>query len=138
MVTKVSWIRSMPRVAKEMVPIEIGRIEHTGTSKNPERHFVGGVAGLLLQVTPSGAKYWLMRITIGGKRKFVGIGAYPEVSLKAAREVAAAMRQAVREGRDPVGQRRANKAASAAAALREKTFRQVLDESLDAKMRDKS
>ena len=37
--------------------------------------------GLLLEVRPSGARVWLCRVTVGGKRRDMGLGGYPTVSL---------------------------------------------------------
>ncbi len=42
--------------------------------------------GLHLEISPSGARLWRYRYRIGGKENMFAIGAYPEVSLAAARE----------------------------------------------------
>src|SRR5690242_11911010 len=49
--------------------------------------------GLLLVVKPSGARLWMARITVDGKRRDMGLGGYPAVSLREAREKAAAARK---------------------------------------------
>ena len=41
--------------------------------------------GLFLLVTPSGGKLWRLKYRVDGKEKLLALGAYPEVSLKAAR-----------------------------------------------------
>jgi hypothetical protein len=38
----------------------------------PGMHFVGGVSGLALQIIDSGAKSWILRATVGGKRRDMG------------------------------------------------------------------
>src|SRR4051794_18982660 len=67
----------------------------------PGRHSDGG--GLYLNVGPSGGKSWLFMWTPpGGKRKEMGLGAYPAVTLAKARAKTADCRVAVSEGRDPL------------------------------------
>ena len=68
----------------------------------PGRHGDGG--GLYLNVAPSGSKSWVQRIVIQGRRRDVGLGPYPAVSLAIARSVAQTNRSAVAEGRDPVAE----------------------------------
>jgi integrase len=58
--------------------------------------------GLLLEVRPSGARAWLCRVTVDGKRRDMGLGGYPAVSLKEARAKAAAARKVASGGGDPV------------------------------------
>ena len=58
--------------------------------------------GLNLKVVSSGAKRWVQRVTIGGKRHNLGLGGYPAVSLAGARELAAENQRAIRQGRDPL------------------------------------
>ena len=56
--------------------------------------------GLTLRVKPSGGKSWVLRVTVDGKRRNIGLGAYPGVSLKAAREQADDLRKAASRGED--------------------------------------
>ena len=60
--------------------------------------------GLTLRVT-DGGKRWIQRITVGGKRRNIGLGGYPAVALKEAREIAVANLEAIRQGRDPIAER---------------------------------
>ncbi len=62
--------------------------------------------GLYLYVAPSGTKSWVQRIVIHGRRRDLGLGPYPAVSLAQARAIAQANRSAVAEGRDPVAEKR--------------------------------
>lgn len=58
--------------------------------------------GLRLVVSQSGAKRWVLRFTISGKRKEMGLGSHPDVSLSHAREKASEARQMVKSGTDPI------------------------------------
>ena len=66
--------------------------------KKPGRY--GDSGGLYLYVAPNGSKSWVQRISTGGKRRDLGLGGYPSVSLAEARRRAVANKAAVREGRD--------------------------------------
>src|SRR5215472_8646700 len=61
--------------------------------------------GLLLIVKPSGAKVWVARVTVAGRRRDMGLGGFPTVSLRQAREKAAAARKQSVEGLDPIAER---------------------------------
>ena len=62
--------------------------------------------GLNLKVDPSGAKRWVQRVTIDGKRHNLGLGRYPSVSLAEARQVADDNQRAIRQGRNPLAEKR--------------------------------
>ena len=68
--------------------------------------------GLYLHIAPSGSKSWVQRIVINEKRRDVGLGSYPAVSLAQARSLAAGNRSAVAEGRDPLAEKREAKDAA--------------------------
>lgn len=55
----------------------------------------GGGGGLRLVIGPNGAKRWVNRVTIAGKRIERGLGSDPEVPLNAARDAAEKVRKAV-------------------------------------------
>ena len=57
--------------------------------------------GLILQVRPTGSKYWFWRGTVRGKRVDYGIGSYPYVTLAEARETAFEYRRLSKTGADP-------------------------------------
>lgn len=63
--------------------------------------------GLYLVVDPSGAKRWLLRIVVQGKRRDIGLGGLSIVSLAEAREKAVDYRKIAREGGDPLAAKRA-------------------------------
>ncbi|NMW23313.1 integrase arm-type DNA-binding domain-containing protein [Rhodanobacter denitrificans] len=94
----------MPKKAKELSPLAIKRL-----STEPGLHAVGGVAGLQLQVR-GGAVSWILRVLIGGKRRDVGLGGYPSVTLSDARDKARSFRAKIDAGVDPVAERQAARA----------------------------
>lgn len=62
--------------------------------------------GLYLVVDPSGARRWVLRTVVLGKRRDIGLGSGRLVSLAQAREQAASLRQMARDGGDPLSVRR--------------------------------
>ena len=99
----------MPRKAKELSALEVNRLTAPGL------HFVGGVAGLALQVTDTGARTWILRATVGARRRDIGLGGFPDVTLAGAREAARATRATIKEGIDPVEESKAKRSALVAA-----------------------
>ncbi|GIL02885.1 MAG: hypothetical protein BroJett030_27840 [Alphaproteobacteria bacterium] len=87
--------------------------------------------GLQLHVHPNGSKYWKLACRYDGKQKKLAFGVYPEVSLAEARKRREAARALLRDGKDPMVERRVEKLARAIAAAN--TFAAVADELL-AKM----
>ena len=81
-------------------------LTHSGRTRADERHGDGpGGNGLLLSVKASGAKSWVQSLTVRGKRRNAGLGPYPLVSLRDARQIAAENRRIAREGGDPFAER---------------------------------
>ena len=62
--------------------------------------------GLNLRVESSGAKRWIQRVTINGRRTNIGLGGYPAISLADARELAAENLKSIKLGRDPLQEKR--------------------------------
>jgi hypothetical protein len=75
------------------------------TSAAPGKHEDGG--GLRLVVSNAGAKKWVLRFTINGKRREMGLGSFPDVELGEARSKASDYRKLAKEGIDPIETRRA-------------------------------
>ncbi|MBY8975086.1 integrase arm-type DNA-binding domain-containing protein [Rhodobacteraceae bacterium NNCM2] len=109
-------------------------MKYTGDGRGPVFHSVGGVDGLMIQITENGSKSWLQRLSINGKRRVMGLGSYPEISLADARDKAREARQLAREGIDPIEARKAKRAEAAAASARNLTFGQALDRYIDEKL----
>ena len=74
-------------------------------TRKPGRYADGN--GLYLIIEPSGSRRWEQRILIRGKRRTLGLGGYPLVSLAAAREKALENRRLARAGHDPLATRHA-------------------------------
>ena len=108
----------MPKLAKELGALAVSKIAEPGM------HFVGAVPGLALHVTPTGARSWLLRVMIDGKRREMGLGNFPEVTLATARDKARRARERIREGVDPIEQQRSARSARAAAQAAALTFEQ--------------
>ena len=65
----------------------------------------GDGAGLYLLVSDSGARSWVLRVQVGGKRRDIGLGALSDATLEEAREKARNLRKAARSGLDPIATR---------------------------------
>ena len=68
-------------------------------------------AGLYLLLNPTGSKLWRLKYRVAGKEKLLALGAYPDVSLIAAREACTNARRALTQGVDPGAVRKAAKQA---------------------------
>lgn len=117
----------MPKVAKELGALAVSRLTQPGL------HMVGRVAGLALQVTPTGSRSWILRAMVGGKRREIGLGAYPAVSLKEAHEKAQAKRDEIVAGVDPVLARKEAASRLRASQALEITFEDAAKRFIDAK-----
>lgn len=121
----------MPKRVKELSALDVKRLEYPrdeieakGNKLLPVYKAVGGVAGLHLQLTPGEGKSWIFRYAVESgtdkkgnkkyKRRSFGLGSYPEVGVAEARDRARQAKAAIREGRDPIKERRAARAALAA------------------------
>ncbi len=70
----------------------------------PGRH--GDGRGLFLYVKPSGSRSWVLRYQVKGRRRDLGLGSYPDVSLAMARDRASEARRLIAEGEDPIAKKR--------------------------------
>lgn len=109
----------MPKQAKELSALEVKRIAKPGL------HAVGGVAGLHLRVYPSGTKAWVLRTTIAGRRRDIGMGGYPTTTLAQARERAREDLDKIRQGEDPIRKRQEARATLMAAQRKSILFREA-------------
>ena len=83
-----------------MAHLTAARVKNAGVGK----HYDG--QGLFLRVYESGAKCWVLRVTVDGRRREIGLGGWPVVSLADARAKAFELRAAAAGGRDPVAEKR--------------------------------
>jgi integrase len=84
--------------------------------------------GLYLRVSATGAKSWVFRFQIGGRRRDMGLGPFPDVSLAEARAKAAAYRNLRREGTDPIEAKNAERRAQRLAGAKGHTFKDAAEE----------
>ena len=78
------------------MPLTARRAETAPTG----RHVDG--RGLMLVVKPSGARSWVLRYQLNGRRHDMGLGPFPEVTLARAREKALDARRQLVDGTDPL------------------------------------
>ena len=81
--------------------------------------------GLYLEVQPSGTRSWIQRLAIRGRRRELGLGGFPLVSLKEARAQAFANRRLARAGGDPLAEKRRAKNMPTFAAAAERVWTQM-------------
>lgn len=125
----------MPRIATELTALDVRRLSHPGGKRRNVLVPVGGVPGLCLQITPRGARSWILRVVVGEVRRDVGLGSYPGVTLAQARDKARAVRASIEAGVDPVAERKAAKAALVAAQRAgATTFAEAVEGALAARL----
>ena len=108
-------------------------------AKGPAVLHDGG--GLYLRVAPDrssgdgkerpGAKSWVFRFQLDGKRRDMGLGPYPDISLAEARRRAAEHRNSRRDGIDPLNAKAAQRQAQRLAAAKGRTFRECAAEFIE-------
>jgi integrase len=96
-----------------LIPVEVVRMailsDRTVKTLGPGRHDAGD--GLRLIVGKTGKRSWVFRFQLSGKRRDMGLGSYPEISLAEARKLTAKARELTAMGLDPLDARQAEKAA---------------------------
>ncbi|WP_434614711.1 tyrosine-type recombinase/integrase [Tabrizicola sp. M-4] len=123
----------MPKVAAELGPLDVKRLAHPG-GKGNAMFAVGGVSGLYMQVTPKNGKTWVLRVLVGNKRRDIGLGGYPTVTLAQARDKAREARDLIARGVDPVEEKKAAKARLILAQRKGLLFKDAVDKALAAKL----
>lgn len=97
-------------------------------SAPPGKHNDGG--GLWFFKRPDGGGQWVMRVTVHGRRREMGLGRFPDVSLKRARELAASAREVSAQGLDPIKEREKWARRQARA---DTTLRRIAEEAFEAR-----
>lgn len=115
----------MPKKAHELSALEVKRLS------KPGMYPVGGVAGLYLLVAPTGGRSWILRTKVGDKRREIGLGGFPDVSLADARIKARAVRDDISNGLDPVEKKREAKSELKTAQSLAKTFKECAASYID-------
>ena len=72
-----------------------------GAKKESKAYKLTDADGLFMYVTQTGHRSWRYRYRIGGKQKQVVLGSYPEISLRAARDLRDENKRILRSGKDP-------------------------------------
>jgi len=103
------------------------------TKSKPGKKLADG-GGLHLFITPAGRATWRVKYRIEGKEKLYSIGPYPLVSLAAARVELAEVKALLLENKDPVAERRVNRATTAAGS--DNTFKVVAQKWLAMKKQE--
>jgi Arm DNA-binding domain len=115
----------MAKVSQRFTALDIKRLT------KPGYHADG--AGLYLRIMPVdernereakklSSKGWIFRFRHGGRTRDMGLGAYPDISLADARELAGNARVLLKDGVDPIEHRKAKRAAERIAAANSVTF----------------
>ena len=95
----------------------------------PGMHPDGG--GLYLQVK-KGGRSWILRYSFGGRERYFGLGPLPLVTLAKARAAALRARETIREGVDPIEERRARRQAARLETAKAVTFREAAEKFIAA------
>lgn len=92
----------------------------------PGKYFDNSRYGLFLRIDNTGRKYWVQRIVISGKRREIGLGNFPLVTLSMAREQAVENKRKAYLGGDPLAEKRKSKM--------DTDFASVVEKYLEAKL----
>lgn len=91
--------------------------------KKAGRYTDSSTKGLQLLIKPSGTKYWLLRFAFNGKRHELGIGRFPDILPKEARQIAQEARSLIAKGENPLAKKMADKAERKAFETKQITFK---------------
>jgi integrase len=87
--------------------------------------------GLYLRVSATGAKSWVFRFQLGGKRRDMGLGPFPDISLADARGKATDHRKLRHAGIDPLDAKEVKRQAQRLAVAKGRTFRECAAEFIE-------
>ncbi len=114
-------------MAKMAVGLSARKVE---TIKTPGLFADGN--GLYLQVTQTGAKSWIFRYQMAGRRRDMGLGSALIVSLADARQKALDAKRMVVSGKDPLDEKKADSASQALETARAVTFKECAAAYIDS------
>ncbi|MFA5040191.1 MAG: integrase arm-type DNA-binding domain-containing protein [Bdellovibrionales bacterium] len=118
------WRASAMVEINKLSPLTVSRLKTKGMYHD------GG--GLYLRVKPNGGKFWVLRYTLHGKAREMGLGAFPTASLSNARTKATEWKKLLAEGKDPISARAKGKAKDKKTEDNEKTFKDCAEAYIDA------
>jgi integrase len=113
----------MPKVAKPLTALSIRRAKPG---------YVADGNGLYLQVTDAGARSWIYRYALHGRRREMGLGPFPTISIATVRNLAAGARSLVVAGTDPIDARDAERARQRLEEARSITFSDAAEQFLQS------
>ncbi len=103
-------------------------VKHSGR-KGPDKY--SDEHGLILRVMPAGSKQWIWRGVVNCRRRDLGLGGFPYLSLAEAREKAMDYRRLARAGGDPSTARPTPKPTAKPSKSRTPTFKKIAAEVID-------
>jgi integrase len=89
--------------------LTVTRIDNAKATSSRQEIPDGLLVGLYLMVQPSGAKSFAVRYRYAGQPRKLTLGAFPAISLEAARDIGAKALRAAAEGRDPATEKQSAK-----------------------------
>lgn len=110
----------------------INKLTARGLVSLTEPGLYGDGSGLYFQVSKWRTQSWLYRFSLNKRRRDMGLGPYPDVTLQAARDKAAECRALVREGVDPIENRKLTKARTIADQGKFVTFKDAAEQYIKA------
>lgn len=84
--------------------LTVGKVKSLESGKE-----AGDGRNLWLIASRSGRKRWEFRYTVSGRRRFMGLGPWPEVTMDEARDKAFELRRQLRQGIDPLAEKQTHK-----------------------------
>jgi integrase len=109
------------------------RLSATKVKNLTERGYSADGGGLYFRVSEFNTRSWAFRYVRAGKAREMGLGAYPDVTLKEARERAAEARKLLRNDIDPIDRRQSARSMMVAASRAALTFEQCATAYISAK-----
>lgn len=106
------------------MPKEIDRLSDAKARKNLKPGWYCDGRGLYLQVSKWESKSWVFRYKFAGRERRMGLGAYHDISLSEARELARECRNQLKQGFDPIELRLDRKRSQEIERLKDKTFKE--------------
>jgi integrase len=110
---------------------QIGKLSavEVAKAKGPAVLHDGG--GLYLRISPTSSKAWVFRFQLDGKRRDMGLGPFPDISLSEARRRATDHRNQRRDGIDPLEAKAAQRQAQRLASAKGRTFQECAVEFIE-------
>jgi integrase len=109
----------------------IGKLSAVEVAKAKRPAVLHDGGGLYLRVSATGAKSWVFRFQLDGKRRDMGLGPFPDISLADARRKATDHRKLRHAGIDPLGAQEVQRRAQRLAVAKARTFRECAAEFIE-------